>query len=62
MDMIRDASVAGLKSRFYRFGSFESFAGHIPIIPFLRTYSNICTQAGLQIASVRFGSSILVEK
>ena len=33
MDMIRDASVARLKSRFYTFGSFESFAGHIPIRP-----------------------------
>ena len=37
MAMIRDASVARLKSRFYTFGSFESFASHIPIIPFERS-------------------------
>ena len=39
MDMMRDASVARLKSRFYKFGSFESFAGHIPIIPFHGTWA-----------------------
>jgi len=38
MDMIRDASVSRLKSRFYTFGSFESFTGHIPITPFSRPY------------------------
>jgi hypothetical protein len=35
MDMIRGASVARLKSRVHTFGSFESFAGQFPLLPFL---------------------------
>ena len=38
MDRIRDASAARLKSRFYTFGSFESFAGRFPVLPFLGGY------------------------
>jgi hypothetical protein len=36
-EMIRGTSVARLKSRFYTFRSFESFAGQLPIILFERS-------------------------